>query len=204
MIQGNQPEQSIKAEVRAYLEIMMMMSLTNNTVNDSDIENLGITIARDTKLQDLGGRQIIGVLIEAMEAIQSQGTDYRIIEVAKALKDKNYRIDAIGMAIAIAAFDGKIAPQQRNILEKLQRALNLTEDNIEEAIRRYGNIPLLMYITRNTLKSSSNVLSALWKQGFGHDPQKTKELTSYLLYLVEQGYIPFQGGGSTPTSIKIH
>jgi hypothetical protein len=108
------------------------------------------------------------------------------------------------MAIAIAAFDGKIGTQQRSILEKLQWALNLTEDNIEEAIRRYGNIPLLIFITRNSLKGNSDVLATLWKQGFGNNRLRTQELSSYLLYLIEEGHIPVQRESRMPTSLNLN
>jgi tellurite resistance protein len=126
----------VTPEVRAYLETMLMLSLADGELEDEEIQDLGTTIARHPKMADLGSRQVIDTLMKAWKDIEKQGMNRRMNEIAGML-NHDQRIDAIGMAISIAASDGEIEPDERSVLERLQQAFNLSDADVEEAMERY-------------------------------------------------------------------
>jgi tellurite resistance protein len=115
---------------------MLILSLADGELEDEEISDLGVTIARHPKMADLGNRQIIDTLMKAFGDIEKHGMDRRMREIASALNHEQ-RIDAIGMAISIASSDGEIEPDEMLILEKLQRAFNLSDADVELAMGRY-------------------------------------------------------------------
>lgn len=126
----------VTPEVRAYLEVMLMLSLADGELEDEEISDLGTTIARHPKMSDLGNRQIIDTLLKAWKDIEKQGMDRRMNEIAGMLSHEQ-RIDAVGMAISVAASDGEIESDERKILEKMQRTFGISDTDVEEAMRRY-------------------------------------------------------------------
>ncbi len=168
------------------MEIMLMLHLAHGALDASEIENLLITINFSPKLHNLDSRQIIHALGKAWEDIENEGVDSRMRAIAKTLKEKDQRIDAIGIALSIAASDAVIDSRERNILEKLQHVLDLTDDNIEESMLRHGNIPLMIFIARYSLQRDYDVVSPLEKQHIGNDHLRMQEVSNYLLNQLEQ------------------
>jgi tellurite resistance protein len=176
----------VPVEIRAYMEIMLMLHLAHGALDAAEIENLLITIECSPKLHDLDSRQIIYALGKAWEDIENEGVDSRMRAIAKTLKEKSQRIDAIGIALSIAASDAVIDARERNILEKLQHVLDLTDDNIEESMLRHGNLPLMIFIARYSLHRDYDVVTALEKQHVRNDHLRMQEVSTYLLNQVER------------------
>lgn len=186
MVWGKSTGYDVPAEIRSYMEIMLMLHLAHGALDASEIENLLITINFSPKLHNLDSRQIIHALGKAWEDIENEGVDSRMRAIAKTLKEKDQRIDAIGIALSIAASDAVIDSRERNILEKLQHVLDLTDDNIEESMLRHGNIPLMIFIARYSLQRDYDVVSPLEKQHIGNDHLRMQEVSNYLLNQLEQ------------------
>lgn len=136
MVWGKLIGRSVTPEVRAYLETMMMLSLADGEVEDEEIQDLAVTIARHPKMRDLGDRQVIDTLIKSWKEIEKQGMDRRMREIAGMLSH-DQRIDAIGMAISVASSDGQIEPEEMSVLQKLQKSFGLSDADIEIAMQRY-------------------------------------------------------------------
>lgn len=124
-------------EDRAYIETMLMISMADGEIEDSEIDDLAVSVYSHPKMKRLGNRTVIRILNAAARDIERQGFEARAQAVAKALPDIGKRIDAIGMAISVSASDGDIEPEEVHVLEILQRAFNLTDAQVEQAMQMY-------------------------------------------------------------------
>lgn len=70
----------------------------------------------------------------SLNAIESEGIDARIKTIARILPNQEQRIDTIRMCLSICASDGDIAPDELEILKKMQAEFDLSETQMEKLL----------------------------------------------------------------------
>lgn len=124
-------------EDRAYIEAMLMISMADGQIEDSEIEDLAVSIFRHPRMQRLGDRTVIRILNNAVRDIERKGIDARLPVIAQALPTVEQRIDAVGMAVSVSMSDGDIEPEELAVLQKMQQAFGLTDEQVQFAIDKY-------------------------------------------------------------------
>jgi tellurite resistance protein len=117
---------------------MLVLAVADGELEDSEVDDLCVSVVQHPKMQGIGGRELVNALQKAWDTIEKKGLERTMSDVAMVLVNTDQRIDAVGMALSVAAADGEIEPQERTVLEKLQRTFNLTDEEVEEAMRRYS------------------------------------------------------------------
>jgi tellurite resistance protein len=124
-------------EDRALAEAGIMLSMADGMIEDEEIDDLVVSIFRHPKMQRLGERTIVRILNNAVRDVEKQGIDARIRWIASQLPNVSQRLDAIGIALSVSMSDGTIEAEEVAILQKMQRAFGLSDEQIEAIMQQY-------------------------------------------------------------------
>lgn len=124
-------------EDRALIESGIMISMADGMIEDEEIDDLVISIFRHPKMQRLGERTLVRILNNAVRDIEKQGIDTRIRWIASQLPSVSQRLEAIGIALSVSMSDGTIEGQEVVILQKMQHAFGLSDEQIENIMQQY-------------------------------------------------------------------
>lgn len=124
-------------EDRAYIETMLIISMADGEIEDSEIEDLAVSVYRHPRMQRLGDRTVIRILNNAARDIEQQGIDHRLSVISQMLPTMQQRMEAIGMAMSVSMSDGDIEPEELAILQKMKSAFNLSDEQVEAAMDKY-------------------------------------------------------------------
>lgn len=126
-----------KKDQQAYMEVMVMLALADGEIEDSEIDDIITTIVSSGRMKGLTDRQLNTMFRQSIRDMGGQGMDTRLRAIAGKIPDREDRMEAMGMAISTSASDGEIEPQERAILEKMQRAFGLTDAEIDDILSKW-------------------------------------------------------------------
>ena len=133
-------------DVRLFLETMLIMIAADGQVEDTEMSHFMAQVGTRPELAQISRRVIDQHMQEAFKAIRREGIEKRIVAIARGLQRRDQRLAAVAMAIAIAMGDGKLEREETAVLDMMQAAFELSDDDISEAIKaaRRGDIDTLL------------------------------------------------------------
>ncbi|MBK8137428.1 MAG: tellurite resistance TerB family protein [Chloroflexi bacterium] len=129
-------------ELNAYIETMMLFAVADGTVKNSELNMIQMAVVgyleSHPALKDMKRQQLMDLCFERANAIYADGPHARLQSIAGVLKQTEQRMYALGMAVAVATADGVIQTGERAGFTLLQRAFELTDDQVRSAIKAFG------------------------------------------------------------------
>lgn len=122
---------SEESEPRAYVEAMIMMIAADGVVEDDEIEDFLRNVYTKPQLNRVPPSEMSSMVRRSLHAISSEGIDARVRAIARMLPHQEQKIEAFRMCLSICASDGDVAPEELDILKKMQSEFDLSESQVE-------------------------------------------------------------------------
>lgn len=124
---GSQEE----SENRGYVEAMIMMIAADGVIEDEEVQDFLRNVYTRPRLAKVPQGEMVSMIRRSLQAIESEGVDTRIKAIARMLPTMDQKIEAMRMCLSICAADGDIAPDELDILKKMQAEFDVSEAQIE-------------------------------------------------------------------------
>jgi uncharacterized tellurite resistance protein B-like protein len=125
-------------ELRAYIETMMLLAIADGTVKDSELHMIQMAVVsfleQRPELGNMTRPALIDLCYACAQTIYDEGAPKRLSLAAQALPTHDKRMFALGMAVAVSTSDGFIHATERDALRMIQRAFDLTDQQVKQAI----------------------------------------------------------------------
>lgn len=129
-------------ELSAYIETMMLFAVADGTVKNSELNMIQMAVVgyleNHPSLKQMSRQQLTDLCFERANAIYASGPHARLQAIATILTSTEQRMYALGMAVAVATADGFIQTGERAGFTLLQRAFDLTDDQVQSAISAFS------------------------------------------------------------------
>lgn len=127
---GKRGQQEV-SEVRGYIEAMIMMIAADGVIEDDEVQDFLKNVYSRPKLSKIPHNDMMSMIRRSLTAIENEGVDKRIKAIAQLLPSVEERMEAVRMCLSICASDGDVAPDELDILKKMQAEFGLSESQIE-------------------------------------------------------------------------
>lgn len=132
-LMGNRGPQE-NSEQRAYIEAMIMMIAADGVIEDDEIHDFMKNVYSKPKLSKLSENEVMSLLRRSINAIQTEGVDARIKAIGQMLPMMEQKIEAVRLSLSICASDGDVAPEELDILKKMQTQYDISESQMEKLL----------------------------------------------------------------------
>ena len=128
-------------ELNAYIETMMLLAIADGMVKEVELHVVQMAVVSYLENHPTIGamtrQELIDLCYACAQKIYDEGAQYRLRLAAQALDSHEKRMYALGMAVAVSTSDGFIHPTERDALKLIQRAFNLTDDEVKKAVESF-------------------------------------------------------------------
>ncbi|MBC7910079.1 MAG: tellurite resistance TerB family protein [Pyrinomonadaceae bacterium] len=121
-----------ESEARAYVEAMIIMIAADGVVEDDEIEDFLRNVYTRPQLNKVPPSEMSSMIRRSLHAISTEGADARIRAIARMLPHQQQKVEAFRMCLSICASDGDVAPDELEILKKMQSEFDLSESQVEQ------------------------------------------------------------------------
>lgn len=121
-----------ESEARAYVEGMILMIAADGVIEEDEIEDFLRNVYTKPQLNRVPPAEMNSMIRRSLHAITSEGADARIRAIARMLPHQQQKIEAFKMCLSICASDGDVAPEELEILKKMQAEFDLSESQVEK------------------------------------------------------------------------
>ncbi len=129
------------AELHAYIETMMLLAIADGMVKEVELHVVQMAVVSYLENHPtLGGmtrKELTDLCYACAQKIYDEGAQYRLRLAAQALDTHEKRMYALGMAVAVSTSDGVIHPSERDALKMIQRAFELTDAEVKQAVESF-------------------------------------------------------------------
>lgn len=132
-------------ELGAYIETMMLFAIADGTVKNSELNAIQMSVVnyleRHPGLEGMSRQQLTDLCFERANGLYAVGPQRRLQTIADVLATPEQRMQALTMAVAVSMADGFIQTGERAGFSLLQRAFDLTDEQVRDAIGAAGEGP---------------------------------------------------------------
>jgi uncharacterized tellurite resistance protein B-like protein len=128
---GNQEE----SDARGYVEAMIMMIAADGVIEEEEIDDFMRNVYQSRRLAAVPHAEMMSMIKRSLHAISTEGVDRRIAAVGQMLPSVDQKLEAVRMCVSICASDGDVAPDELEILKKMQREFDLSDQQIETVLQ---------------------------------------------------------------------
>jgi len=121
-----------ESETRAYIEAMIMMIAADGVIEEDEVQDFMKFIYSKQQFRSHSSQEIISIIKRSFVALEKEGIDSRIRAISAMLNSIDKRIDAFRMCLSICASDGDVAPEELEILKKMQKEFDLSEAQVDK------------------------------------------------------------------------
>jgi uncharacterized tellurite resistance protein B-like protein len=119
------------SEQRGYVEAMLMMIAADGVIEDEEIRDFLKNVYSKPKLSGLSESELMSLVRRSLNAIQTEGVDARIKAIGQMLPMLEQKIEAVRLSLSICSSDGDVAPEELDILRKMQAQFDISEKQME-------------------------------------------------------------------------
>ncbi len=120
------------SEHRGYVEAMIIMIAADGIIEDDEVQDFLRNVYTRPQLSKIPKDEMVSMIKRSLASIESEGVDARIKAIAQLLPGVEKKMDAFRMCLSICASDGDVAPEELDILKKMQAAFDLSESQVEK------------------------------------------------------------------------
>ena len=122
---------SEESEARAYVEAMILMIAADGVVENDELDDFQRNIFTRPQLSRVPPQEMTSMIKRSVHAIMTEGPDARIRAIARMLPNQQQKMEAFRLCLSICASDGDVAPDELNLLKKMQAEFDLSESQVE-------------------------------------------------------------------------
>jgi AcrR family transcriptional regulator len=154
----------------AYIEIMLLMALSDGQLHEEEATQLALTVANRPEFQDMSQAEISQTITAALERIQRQSVSERLTELSRCLKSESAKFKATVFAYGILVADGIVASGETACLRQIEKAFGLAapprpkgrpplQKRAEETRRRLLEAGKRLFLTQGYHATSSKKIA---------------------------------------------
>lgn len=132
-LMGNRGSQET-SEQRGYIEAMMMMIAADGVIEDDEVHDFLKNVYGKPKLSGLSENDLMSMVKRSLKAIESEGVDARLKAIGQMLPAMEQKVEAMRLSLSICASDGDVAPEELEILRKMQAQFDISESQMEKLL----------------------------------------------------------------------
>ena len=119
------------SEQRGYVEAMIMMIAADGVIEDEEIHDFLKNVYGKPKLSGLTESELMSMIKRSLNAIETEGVDARIKAIGQMLPMMEQKVESVRLSLSICASDGDVAPEELEILKKMQAQFDISETQME-------------------------------------------------------------------------
>ena len=120
------------SEVRGYVEAMIMMIAADGVIEEDEIQDFLRNVYTRPKLSKVPQNEMVSMIKRSLAALEREGIDPRVKAIAQMLPTVEQKMEAFRMCLSICASDGDVAPEELEVLKKMQAEFDLSESQVEQ------------------------------------------------------------------------
>lgn len=119
---------------RYLIEVMVLAVSADGAVEDAEIDELQGRIRRLPRLGRLSDDQVDAWIRQGAEAIELEGFGTRLEKIAAAITLPGERAEMIRAAAWIVTADGKLAPEEVDVIQRMQQVFGISNEELERLL----------------------------------------------------------------------